>query len=267
MRMWANQAGLFTMLLVTALFLAGCGAPSDSPTYRNRHVDQQDPVYPAKPLGQEGQPYQGYEGRVNPDQIRQDSSQDTRDMSHMDHSSTPATPMASTSQGVVYSDANRAVTTPSALKDIHAAVAVLHPTAGNQARGTVRFTDTDGGVRVVANIEGLTPNQKHGFHVHEFGDCTAADATSAGGHYDPASTGHHDKPDATHRHAGDMGNLQADGQGKAQLELTLAGISITGNNAILGRGVIVHANPDDFGQPLGNAGGRIACGVIGVAGK
>jgi len=101
--------------------------------------------------------------------------------------------------------------------------------------------------------------------VHEFGDCTAPDFSSAGSHYDPAQTKHHGTPDEKMRHAGDMGNIQADANGKAHYELTLEGATIDGAQApVLGRAVIVHANPDDFSQPVGNAGGRIGCGVIGL---
>ena len=145
------------------------------------------------------------------------------------------------------------------------AVAVIQPASGSTCKGTVRFIEQGKGVKVVADIEGLAAGAKHGFHVHEFGDCSAPDAMSAGGHYDPAGTKHHGTPTDTPRHAGDMGNLQADGSGKAHLELVLEGVTIEGHgNPILGRGVIVHAKPDDFGQPVGNAGARIGCGVIGV---
>jgi Cu-Zn family superoxide dismutase len=145
------------------------------------------------------------------------------------------------------------------------ALAVLNPTEGSKCRGVVRFTEEGQGVKVVADIQGLTPGQKHAIHIHQFGDCSAPDGMSAGGHYNPE--GHsHGLPDNPMRHAGDLGNLQADDQGKAHHELTVKNISIAGvKNPILGRAVIVHAKPDDGGQPVGNAGGRIACGAIGVA--
>jgi len=145
------------------------------------------------------------------------------------------------------------------------AVAVLHATAGNKAHGVVRFTQEGDSVKVVAHVEGLAPGQKHAIHVHEFGDCSAPDGTSAGGHYNPE--GHqHGLPEKPMRHAGDLGNLQADSSGHAHLEITVNNISIAGmKNPIIGRGVIVHAQVDDGGQPVGNAGARIACGVIGVA--
>ncbi len=148
------------------------------------------------------------------------------------------------------------------------AIAVISPASGSSCKGTVRFTDTESGMKVVADLEGLTPNGKHGFHVHEFGDCSAPDATSAGSHYDAEGTKHHGKPDdqMNMKHSGDLGNIEADANGKAHYEVTIQGVSIAGPRApIVGRGVIVHAKPDDFGQPVGNAGGRIGCGVIGVA--
>jgi Cu-Zn family superoxide dismutase len=145
------------------------------------------------------------------------------------------------------------------------AVAVLHPTAGQQCHGVVRFTQDGDSVKVVAELEGLNPNQKHAFHIHQFGDCSSPDGMSAGGHYNPE--GHqHGLPSTESRHAGDLGNVEADGQGKAHYEITVNNISISGSkNPIIGRGVIVHAKPDDGGQPVGNAGARIGCGVIGVA--
>jgi len=169
--------------------------------------------------------------------------------------------------GVAATVAVTAVTTASrshATETTHA-VAVLGAASASQVKGTARFTQTAGGVAVVVDIEGLTPNQQHAIHVHEFGDCTAADALSAGTHYNPE--GHpHALPAADHRHAGDLGNLQADAAGKAHYEITVTNCSIAGaKNPILGRAVIVHAKPDDGGQPVGNAGGRIACGVIGIA--
>jgi superoxide dismutase, Cu-Zn family len=148
---------------------------------------------------------------------------------------------------------------------IRNAVAVLNPTAGNNCHGVIRFTQDGDAVKVVADIEGLTPGQQHAIHVHDFGDCSAPDATSAGSHYNPE--GHqHGLPATSERHAGDLGNLTADKDGKAHYEITVTNCSLAGAmNPILGRAVIVHAKLDDGGQPVGNAGARIACGVIGVA--
>lgn len=141
----------------------------------------------------------------------------------------------------------------------------MHPTAGNKCKGVIHFTQAGDSVKVVAQIEGLNPNQKHAFHIHEFGDSTAADGMSAGGHYNPE--GHpHGLTHAPKRHAGDLGNLQADANGRAQYEITVSNVSVAGTkNPIIGRGVIIHAKTDDGGQPVGNAGARISCGVIGIA--
>jgi len=144
------------------------------------------------------------------------------------------------------------------------AVAVLSSTKGNSVSGTVTFTKVEDGVKVVADVTGLTPGL-HGFHIHEFGDCSAPDATSAGGHFNP---GHmqHGAPDAAMHHAGDLGNIEADASGKAHYELVEKGLSLEGADSIIGHGVIVHEKADDMKtQPTGNAGARVACGAIGVA--
>lgn len=148
---------------------------------------------------------------------------------------------------------------------INRAVAVIHPTQGNHCSGVVTFTQMGDQVKVVAHLEGLNPGQKHAFHVHEFGDCSAPDGTSCGGHYNPE--GHsHGLPTQGSRHAGDLGNVTADANGKANYEVTVSNITVAGlKNPIIGRGVIVHAKPDDGGQPTGNAGARIGSGVIGIA--
>ena len=142
------------------------------------------------------------------------------------------------------------------------AVAVLQPTQGNTASGEVRFVQQGGRLAVTARIAGLKPNQAHGFHVHEKGDCSSADATSAGGHFNPTGSPH-GAPSAA-RHAGDMPSLAADAQGVAQASFTIDG-ALDGDAAhsFAGKAVIVHAMPDDYTtQPTGNSGARIACGVI-----
>jgi Cu-Zn family superoxide dismutase len=144
------------------------------------------------------------------------------------------------------------------------AVAVLHATQGNAVEGKVTFAKAEGGVKVNVHVTGLTPG-KHGFHIHEFGDCSAADGASAGGHFNP-STESHGAPGDAQRHTGDLGNIEAGANGVADLEYTDSRASFDGANSVLGRGVIVHAGTDDFKtQPTGNAGGRLACGVIGAA--
>lgn len=144
------------------------------------------------------------------------------------------------------------------------AVAQLNPTQGSNAKGKVSFTKVDNGIRVVADISGLTPG-KHGFHIHEKGDCSAPDATSAGGHFNPYSTPH-GAMNADQRHVGDFGNLVADEKGNAHADFVDVRISFQGLASILGKAVIVHAQPDDLvSQPSGNAGARVACGVIEAA--
>jgi len=145
------------------------------------------------------------------------------------------------------------------------AIALLHPTAGNKLSGTVTFTEVADGVQVRAEITGLAPGN-HGFHVHEFGDCSAADASSAGAHFNPTNKPHAG-PDAPERHVGDMGNVEADASGKATLEYLDHQISLTNDQqSAIGRSVVVHAKADDLkSQPAGDSGARIACGVIGRA--
>lgn len=146
------------------------------------------------------------------------------------------------------------------------AIAVLTPTAESQVRGVVTFTAEGKAVHLLADLEGLAPGSKHGFHLHEFGDCSAPDATSAGGHFNPTGAPHGAPSDAKH-HGGDFGNIEADAEGKAHLDLVLADVSLSeGPHSIMGRGVIVHAQEDDLKtQPTGNAGQRSACGVVGIA--
>jgi Cu-Zn family superoxide dismutase len=144
------------------------------------------------------------------------------------------------------------------------AVCVLYPTEGNGVSGVVTFTKSESGIDIVADIEGLSPG-KHGFHIHQLGDCTASDGTSAGGHFDPENKPHGGPADEE-RHVGDLGNITADENGKAHLEMTDDVIALSGSHSIVGRAVVVHAGEDDLtSQPTGAAGARVACGVIGIA--
>lgn len=150
---------------------------------------------------------------------------------------------------------------PGTVDSEHYLVATIDPTQGNTAHGEVRFYRVEGGgVRVIANLEGLTPGQ-HGFHLHEKGDCSAPDATSAGGHYNPAGSPHGaPTAAAASRHMGDLGNIEAGPDGKANLERV---DDVLAYDNLKGLAVLVHANPDDLtSQPAGNAGARIGCGVI-----
>lgn len=143
------------------------------------------------------------------------------------------------------------------------AAAELRPTKGSETVGTVLFTELNGKVTVTAEITGLTPGE-HGFHLHEKGDCSAEDGTSAGGHWNPGNA-EHGAPAAEKHHAGDLGNITADASGTANHRMTIDFISIASgaDNDAVGRGVIVHAKPDDLkSQPTGAAGARLACGVV-----
>jgi len=156
---------------------------------------------------------------------------------------------------------------PVAAKDeVVKAIAVISPTQGNIVTGTVTFTQEGKSIHVVAALTGLKPGGKHGFHIHEFGDCSAPDASSAGGHFNPMGN-MHAGPDQSKRHAGDFGNIVADANGNGNLDLVVDNITMGKDTAdILGHAVIVHIQEDDLKtQPTGNAGARIGCGVIGVA--
>lgn len=143
-------------------------------------------------------------------------------------------------------------------------IAVLYPTQGNQAHGTVIFRPTEKGVSLEVAIQGLPSGTKHGFHVHEFGDCSAPDAASAGPHYDPTNM-----LPGKHRHGmlplGDLENLAAGADGRVSAKFEAPKLSIAGaQNPILGRALVLHATFADPKDPLGDAGDRIACGTIGV---
>ncbi|WP_194722402.1 superoxide dismutase family protein [Noviherbaspirillum malthae] len=145
------------------------------------------------------------------------------------------------------------------------AVSQLNPTQGNKTGGAVSFVQNGDRILVDARVDGLTPGL-HGFHVHEKGDCSSPDGMSAGGHFNPGSKPH-GGPDHSDRHAGDFGNLEADANGNAVLKLSIpasqVSLSRDASNSIVGKALIVHADPDDYKtQPTGNAGKRLACGII-----
>ena len=142
------------------------------------------------------------------------------------------------------------------------AEAALQPTKGSTAAGSMAFAQQGEKVLVKGQFAGLTPGA-HGFHIHDKGDCSAPDGTSAGGHFNPFAKPHGDPARPAH-HAGDLPMLVAGADGTARFEALMDGISLeTGPANILGRSVIVHAQPDDFTtQPTGNSGARVACGVI-----
>ena len=143
------------------------------------------------------------------------------------------------------------------------ASAQLSPTKGNTAAGTVTFTQTGAKVLVVAEVRELKPNAEHGFHIHEKGDCSSGDGMSTGVHFNPTTQPHGAHGTGSH-HSGDLHSLVADTNGVAKLKFESSTISIdTGVTNIIGRGLIVHRDPDDYKtQPTGNAGPRLACAVI-----
>ena len=142
------------------------------------------------------------------------------------------------------------------------ATATLKPLGDSKVAGTVEFVQQGNAVNTRVQVSGLPPNSEHGFHVHEKGDCSAPDGSSAGGHFEP-----HGKPhgpqDAPH-HAGDMPSLKSDADGRAMVEFKMTDVTVEpGDSSVVGKAVIVHAKPDDFKtQPSGNSGARVACGVV-----
>jgi Cu-Zn family superoxide dismutase len=143
------------------------------------------------------------------------------------------------------------------------AVAQLQSTTGNTASGTVSFVQNGGKVLVSGEIRGLKPGAEHGFHVHEKGDCSSGDGMSAGGHFNPTGQPHGNHADMAH-HTGDLPSLKADAGGAVKFSFESKSISVgSGMTDIVGKGLIVHRDPDDYKtQPTGNAGPRLACAVI-----
>lgn len=143
------------------------------------------------------------------------------------------------------------------------ASATLEPRSGSNVRGTVTFTQVGDLVRVSGTVTGHTKGPK-GFHIHEKGDCSAPDAMSAGGHFNPAKS-KHGGPYEPAKHAGDLGNISFGAGGEAKFSFVVGDISVSSDrpNGIIGRAVVVHAAADDLKtDPTGNSGGRVACGVI-----
>jgi Cu-Zn family superoxide dismutase len=143
------------------------------------------------------------------------------------------------------------------------AVAPLQSTTGNTATGSVSFSQNGDKVMVSGWVSGLKPNAEHGFHVHEKGDCSSGDGMSAGGHFNPTGKAHGAYEYSEH-HAGDLPSLKADAAGTARFSFESGALSVgDGRGDVIGRGLIVHRDPDDYKtQPTGNSGPRLACGVI-----
>jgi superoxide dismutase, Cu-Zn family len=143
------------------------------------------------------------------------------------------------------------------------ATAILEPTKGSKVNGTVNFVESSGKVRISGAVSGLQPNSEVGFHIHEAGDCSSGDGMSAKGHFNPQGKPH-GNPASAERHAGDLPMLKADAGGNASVSATVDVLTVApGPNSVVGRGLIVHVQPDDYKtQPTGNAGARSACAVI-----
>lgn len=143
------------------------------------------------------------------------------------------------------------------------ASAKLEPTRGNTTAGTVTFVQSGDVVKVSGSISGLKSNAEHGFHVHEKGDCSSGDGMSTGGHFNPTGAPHGSHATGMH-HTGDLPSLKADAGGVARFSFESSSISVgSGITDIVGKGLIVHRDPDDYRtQPTGNAGPRLACAVI-----
>uniref|UniRef100_A0A6P7HCF4 Superoxide dismutase [Cu-Zn] n=1 Tax=Diabrotica virgifera virgifera TaxID=50390 RepID=A0A6P7HCF4_DIAVI len=147
-------------------------------------------------------------------------------------------------------------------------VYLMDPTGKSGVTGTVRFLKLPSGINVIGDIRGLTPG-KHGFHIHQEGNIQPS-CLAAGGHFNPFNK-QHGGPDDSDRHVGDLGNIEADQNGVAHIDFRDTKISFEGATSILGRSIVVHEKVDDLGKgghpdslKTGNAGGRLACGVVGV---
>lgn len=148
-------------------------------------------------------------------------------------------------------------------KEVTKAIAVLRPLGDGQTKGTVELEQSEGGLRIKTTIEGL-PGGKHAYHVHLLGDCSAPDGKSAGTHFHFAGPSKN-PPEDIQIITGNLGDLEGDEAGKATHEATIEGASLQGRYSILGRSIIVHEKPNDpKDPPIGGAGGRIACGVVGI---
>ncbi|MBC5765900.1 superoxide dismutase family protein [Ramlibacter albus] len=143
------------------------------------------------------------------------------------------------------------------------AAARLNATTGNTASGNIEFVQVGDKVRVSGAVSGLKPNAEHGFHVHEKGDCSSGDGMSTGGHFNPAGSAHGQHGAGVH-HAGDLPSLKADASGTARFSFETTALRVgDGANDVVGKGVIVHRDPDDYKtQPTGNSGPRLSCGVV-----
>lgn len=162
--------------------------------------------------------------------------------------------------------ANRPATASAPEAPRTSAQASLTAAPGSSVKGDLTLASQGTAVTIRGEITGLSPGKEHGFHIHENGQCTAPDFKSAGEHFNPTRDPHGD-PDARSKHLGDMPNAKADDNGRATIDVSLAGATLEdkdgGPNQILGKAIVVHALPDDYKtQPSGGSGDRIACAVI-----
>lgn len=142
------------------------------------------------------------------------------------------------------------------------AVAIIQSKGGSGINGSLSFEQDGKYLLVSGNFTGLKPNALQGVHVHENGDCSAMDVSSAGGHYNPDNVRHGNAMSVSH-HAGDMPNIQSDSNGNATYVAKLSNLTLEGERSIMGRSVVVHRDADDYkSQPAGNSGARIGCGII-----
>lgn len=161
-------------------------------------------------------------------------------------------------------DGGSAAATASATSTLASAKANLSAASGSLVSGQLTLMPMGDGVHVTGTVGGLAPNSTHAFHIHEKGDCSAADGSSAGGHFNPTAQPHGRASSGAH-HAGDADNVVANAEGVATINAHFTGVVLGGGgvNDVVGKGVIVHGGADDYtSQPSGNAGARIACGVI-----
>jgi superoxide dismutase, Cu-Zn family len=159
----------------------------------------------------------------------------------------------------------KSVAAPPESQEPVGAIAELKPTQANSVTGTLNLVAEKNGVRIAGLIKGLKAGTEQGFHIHEKGDCSAPDASSAGGHFNPTSQPHGNPKTSGPKHLGDMVNLRADAQGVAKVEMLIDGATLQSGrpNDLAGKAIVVHQKQDDYtSQPAGNSGDRVACGVI-----
>jgi len=170
------------------------------------------------------------------------------------------------SQSLVAGDAKSAASGGGVAKSAKA-TATLESKSSSTVTGKATFTEKSGGVEISVEIKGAKPGN-HGVHLHDKGDCSAPDASSAGGHFNPDGKAH-GAPNMDPHHAGDFGNMVVGADGTGKLKLVAKGLTVApGPNSVVGHALVIHADQDDLKtQPTGNSGARVACGVVLLEGK